>query len=65
MEATCSSKTSVDFQRTTWCYIHEHKTLNNHHCENLKSYMSYFIFSGVVIVYFHSHGMLKTDSSNF
>lgn len=28
MEATCSSKTSVYFQRTTQCYIPEDKTLD-------------------------------------
>jgi hypothetical protein len=33
MEATCSSETSVDFQRTTWCYIPEDSTLCNHCCE--------------------------------
>jgi hypothetical protein len=27
MEATCSSETSVDFQRTTWRYIPEDGTL--------------------------------------
>jgi hypothetical protein len=37
MEATFSSKTSVDFRRTTWCYIPEDRTLHNHCCENLKS----------------------------
>jgi hypothetical protein len=39
-EATCSSETSVDFQRTTQCYIAEDRTLHTHRCENLKSYMS-------------------------
>jgi hypothetical protein len=38
MEATCSSKVSVDFQRTTRCYIPENRTLHNHCCVNLKSY---------------------------
>jgi hypothetical protein len=38
MEATCSSKTSVDFQRTTWCHIWEDRTLHNHSYESLKSY---------------------------
>jgi hypothetical protein len=38
MEATCSSETSVDFQRTTRRYIPEDRTLHNHWCENLKSY---------------------------
>jgi hypothetical protein len=40
-EAICSSKTSVDFQQTTWCYIPENGTLHNHSCENLKSYKIY------------------------
>jgi hypothetical protein len=39
MEATCSSETSVDFQRTTHRYIPEHRTLHNHHCENLSSHI--------------------------
>jgi hypothetical protein len=38
MEATCSSETSVDFQRTTQCYIPEDRILHNHRRENLKSY---------------------------
>jgi hypothetical protein len=38
MEATCSSETSVDFQRITRCYIRKDRTLHNHRCENLKSY---------------------------
>jgi hypothetical protein len=36
MEETCSSETSVDFQRTTWYYIPEDIILHNHLCENLK-----------------------------
>jgi hypothetical protein len=27
MEAICSSETSTDFQRTTWCYVLEESTL--------------------------------------
>jgi hypothetical protein len=38
MEATCSSETSVNFQRSTWCHIPEDGTLHNHRCENPKSY---------------------------
>jgi hypothetical protein len=38
MEATCSSETSVDFQRTTRRYIPEDSPLHNHRFENLKSY---------------------------
>jgi hypothetical protein len=37
IEATCSSETSVDFERTTRRYIPEDKTLHNHRCENLVS----------------------------
>jgi hypothetical protein len=36
MEATCSTETSVDFQRTTRRYIPEDRTLRYHRCENLK-----------------------------
>jgi hypothetical protein len=39
MEATYSSETLVDFQRTTQCHIPEDITLHNHFCENLKSYI--------------------------
>jgi hypothetical protein len=31
---------SGDFQRTTWCYIPEDRTLHNHRCEHLKSYVT-------------------------
>jgi hypothetical protein len=40
MAATCSSETSVDFQRTIWRYIPKDRTLYNHRCENLKSYVT-------------------------
>jgi hypothetical protein len=39
MEVTCSSATSVDFQRTTRRSISEDRTRHNHSCENLKSCM--------------------------
>jgi hypothetical protein len=39
MEAICSSKTSVETQRTTQRHIPEDYTLHNHCCENLKSYI--------------------------
>jgi hypothetical protein len=35
MEATCSSKTSVDFDQTTQSYFPEDWTVHNHRCENL------------------------------
>jgi hypothetical protein len=44
MEGTCSSETSVDFQRTTKRYIPEARALHNHRCENLKSYNALFCF---------------------
>jgi hypothetical protein len=37
IEAKCSSETSVDFQRTTWRYMPEYRTLHNHRCEDLNS----------------------------
>jgi hypothetical protein len=39
MEATCSSETPVDFQRTARCCVPERGTLYNNSCENLKFYM--------------------------
>jgi hypothetical protein len=39
MEVACSSEMSVEFQLTTRRYIPEDRTLHNHRCENLKSYM--------------------------
>jgi hypothetical protein len=44
MEAICSSKTSVGFQRPTWRYVPEDSTLHNHRCKNLKSYISLVCF---------------------
>jgi hypothetical protein len=43
IEATSSSETSVDFQRTTWRYIPEDRTFRKHCCEKLKAY---FWFTG-------------------
>jgi hypothetical protein len=40
MEVTCSCERSFAFQRTIRHYIPEDRTLPNHRCENLKSYMS-------------------------
>jgi hypothetical protein len=39
MEATCSSKTSVDFHLTIHNYIPDNRTLHNCCCENLKLYL--------------------------
>jgi hypothetical protein len=44
MKATCSSETSVHFQRTTRRYIPEDRTLHNYRCENLKSYNTVTVF---------------------
>jgi hypothetical protein len=41
MDATCSSKTSVDFQRTTRCYISENKTLHKGHCSLIMSLLTF------------------------
>jgi hypothetical protein len=40
MEATCSSRTSVDFQWTTWRYIPEDIIFHNRRYDTLKSYIS-------------------------
>jgi hypothetical protein len=40
-EAICSSETSADFKRTTQPYIPGDRTLYNHRCKNLRSYMSW------------------------
>jgi hypothetical protein len=39
MKATSSFETSVNFQRTTRHYIPEDRTLHNHRCENITSYI--------------------------
>jgi hypothetical protein len=39
MKATCSSKTLAEFQRTTWRYIPEDRSLHDHRRENPKSCM--------------------------
>jgi hypothetical protein len=39
MEATYSSEATTDFQQTTQRYIPEDRTLRNHRCENLRSYI--------------------------
>jgi hypothetical protein len=40
VEATCSSETSVDFERSTRCYIPEERIVHNHRCEKFKSDIS-------------------------
>jgi hypothetical protein len=43
IDEMCSSKTSVDFQRTTRRYTPEDRTLHNHRCEDLKSYIALIV----------------------
>jgi hypothetical protein len=43
-EETCFSETSVDFQRTTWRYNPEDRSLHNQRSENLRSYAKLFHF---------------------
>jgi hypothetical protein len=40
VKATCFPETSINFKRTTRCYIPEDITVHNHRCHNLKSYTS-------------------------
>jgi hypothetical protein len=51
MEATCSSETSVDFQRTTRPYIPDNRTHHNHRCENLRSYKIHKYVIVTVVLY--------------
>jgi hypothetical protein len=48
VEATCSSETPVDFQRTTRRHLAEDTTLHNHRCDNLRSCIIFSKFSGEV-----------------
>jgi hypothetical protein len=44
MKATCSSETSVDFQRTLWCCIPEDKALHGRCSENHKPYKCLLVY---------------------
>jgi hypothetical protein len=55
MEATCTSETSMDFQRTRR-YIPENRNLHNHHWENLKSYKD---FKTGMSTYIHEHAVQR------
>jgi hypothetical protein len=63
IEAICSFETSVEFKRTTRCYIPEDSTLHNHRCENLKSYITEVVYSlsllCVIEAYMASHRLYK------
>jgi hypothetical protein len=37
---SCSSETSVDFQRSTQRYIRKNRTRHEHRCQNIRSYLS-------------------------
>jgi hypothetical protein len=54
-EATCVSETSVAFRWTWWhyvTYVMQDRTLNKHHCENLKSFTAVrFCFSSCTGVF--------------
>jgi hypothetical protein len=54
-EAICTSKTTVDIQRTTRRYIPEDSTLHNQLCENIKAYVK--IYSCLKIKYSLYHTM--------
>jgi hypothetical protein len=45
---TYSSKMSVDFQQTAWYYIPKDRTLRNHCCGNLRSYVFLGVFKSAV-----------------
>jgi hypothetical protein len=47
---TCFSEKSVDFQRTTQSYITEDRTLHNHCCRHLKSYIVSVVFESSLAV---------------
>jgi hypothetical protein len=54
MKATCSSEMSVDFQRTTCCYIPEDNTLHNHSCEDLKPYKTiHVLLQNCTLIHLH------------
>jgi hypothetical protein len=55
MNATCSSETSVDFQRAARRYIPEVRTLHNHRCENLNSYIEGTCFLRSKVAYLYNH----------
>jgi hypothetical protein len=66
MVATCSSVTSVDFQRTTGRYIPEDRTLHNHHRENIKffSFVKNTLFGFLNLANFRRAGTLHTKPYN-
>jgi hypothetical protein len=59
MKVTCSSKTSFDFQQTTWHYVVEDRTLHNHLYENLKSYNTSVFLQGKDLFMHELHKMVQ------
>jgi hypothetical protein len=58
-EATCSSETSVDFQRNTRRYIQGDRILHNHSCENL--YSALFLHGSNWLKLGSNRGILCTE----
>jgi hypothetical protein len=48
-----ADSTQNDFQQTTRRYVPEDRTLRNHRCENLKSYVNYVKQTWWVYLYFN------------
>jgi hypothetical protein len=46
MDVMCSSETSAGFQCSKRRYIPKDRTLRNHRCDNLRSYMNYVASNG-------------------
>jgi hypothetical protein len=58
METTCSSETSVRFQQTTQSYIPEDGSVRDHRCENLKSYILYYLCFVLYVLILIKNAML-------
>jgi hypothetical protein len=41
VKAICFPETSVDFQRTAWCFIPQRRTFHSYHCEDPKFSLSF------------------------
>jgi hypothetical protein len=56
MEATYSSETSVDFQRTTWLCVPEDRTVDKYRCENFKFYAvsNFMKIRSAILEWFHA-----------
>jgi hypothetical protein len=68
MEATCSSKMSIEFQWTTQRYISQDDPLHNDHCENLKSCIQlvfYLIACWVCVIWVTSRSIYRSVPIQF